>query len=52
MAHLASENSLYVSDRYFATDLEKGIASVRAKFREANEIDEKSSVIFFAPGNE
>lgn len=41
-----------VSNRYFATDLEKGIESIRDEWRQKNEVGENATVIFFAPGNE
>ena len=52
MAHLVTDNSIYISDKYFGSDLEKGISSVRSEWRAAQGIDEKATVIFFAPGNE
>lgn len=52
MAHLLKENSLYVSDKYFQTDLETGIENIRTKWRAEHGIDEKATVIFVAPGNE
>ena len=41
-----------VSNRYFATDLEKGIESIRDEWRQKNGVGENATVIFFAPGNE
>jgi lipid A disaccharide synthetase len=54
LKHLVSEcgNELNLSKKYFASDLEKGINSVRAEWRAKNEISDDSTVIFFAPGNE
>lgn len=52
MAHLVKENSLFISDKYFASDLEKGITALRTEWRAAQGIDEKATVIFFSPGNE
>jgi menaquinone-dependent protoporphyrinogen IX oxidase len=52
MKDLVKDDSLMVSNRYFATDLEKGIESIRDEWRQKNEIAENATVIFFAPGNE
>jgi len=52
LSNLLKEESLMVSQRYFATDLEKGIQNLRQQFREAHGISETAQVIFYAPGNE
>jgi menaquinone-dependent protoporphyrinogen IX oxidase len=52
MKDLVKDDSLMVSNRYFATDLEKGIESIRDEWRQKNEVAENATVIFFAPGNE
>jgi lipid A disaccharide synthetase len=54
LKHLVSEcgNELNISKKYFASDLEKGINSVRSSWRAKNSISDDSTVIFFAPGNE
>lgn len=54
LAHLISDddNSLHVSKRYFATELEKGIDKIRQDWRDANNLGDDSTVIFVAPGNE
>lgn len=52
MKDLVKDDSLMVSNRYFATDLEKGIESIRDEWRQKNEVGENATVIFFAPGNE
>ena len=49
---LLKEESLYVNRKYFSSDMEKSIESVRASFREKHKIPENGAVIFFAPGNE
>jgi hypothetical protein len=41
-----------ISQRYFATELEKGIERIRDQWRQENGLGENSTVIFFAPGNE
>jgi len=40
------------SNRYFASDLEKGIDKIRQEWREVNSLGEDQTVIFLAPGNE
>jgi len=52
MKDLVKDDSLMVSNRYFATDLEKGIESIRDEWRQKNGVGENATVIFFAPGNE
>ena len=50
--HLVFENSISLSKGYFAGDLEASIQKLKASFRSKHEIDDDSTVIFFAPGNE
>ena len=38
--------------RYFATEMERGIESLRETFRTENNIDPNAHVIFLSPGNE
>ena len=45
-------NSLMTSNKYFASEMEQGINSVRAQFRDKHSLSEDQTVIFFAPGNE
>jgi hypothetical protein len=52
LAGLVKEDSLFVSDKYFAPDLEKGIQKIRSEWRAANGIADDATVIFVAPGNE
>ena len=54
LKHLLSEDGseLHVSKRYFATDLEKAIQGIRTEWRDQNQINDDTTVIFFAPGNE
>jgi len=52
MADLVNDDSLYVSKRYFSTDLEKGIENIRDGWRQKNGVADNANVIFFAPGNE
>jgi hypothetical protein len=54
LSSLVSEDGseLHVSQRYFATDLEKGIENVRSEFRQKHQIDDDTHMIFYAPGNE
>lgn len=54
LSHLISEDghSIFTNKRFFATDLEKGIDSVREQWRAANQINDDQNLIFFAPGNE
>lgn len=40
------------SNKYFASELEKGIDHIREEFRTKHSINEDATVIFFAPGNE
>jgi len=48
----ADGDELYVSKKYFASDLEKAVQGVRDTWREANQIDDSAHVIFVAAGNE
>ena len=54
LSHLVNSNGseLHVSKRYFASDLEKAILSIRNEWRDAHKIPEQAHVIFYAPGNE
>ena len=53
LKHLLSDNGdLHVSKRYFTSDIEKGITSIRTEWRESHQINDDDTVIFFAPGNE
>lgn len=54
LAHLVNEdgNSLFTSKRFFASEIEKGIDSIRQEWREANNMSDDQTVIFVAPGNE
>lgn len=54
LSHLVSPNGseLHVSKRYFASDLEKAILSIRNEWRDTHKIPEQAHVIFYAPGNE
>ena len=54
LSHLVHSNGseLHVSKRYFASDLEKAILSIRNEWRDAHKIPEQAHVIFYAPGNE
>lgn len=52
LSHLINDNSLYVSDKFFQTDLEKGIEKIRNVWRRQNEVADDATVIFYAPGNE
>lgn len=49
---LVKDDSLMISQRYFATELEKGVERIRDSWRQKNGVGENSTVIFFAPGNE
>ena len=40
------------SKKYMAADLEKGVENIRSKWREAHQLPDDQTVIFFAPGNE
>lgn len=46
------EESLLVSRKYFASDLEKGIQEVREHYRAVKGIPQDGTCVFFAPGNE
>merc|ERR1719329_877408 len=52
MKHLVKEDSLMTNTRYFASDMERAIESIRHKFRESNNISANAYSIFLAPGNE
>lgn len=54
LAHLIKDDgkSLLTSKRYFASELETGIDKIRQEWREAHNMSEDQTVIFFAPGNE
>lgn len=52
LAHLIKEDSLLTSNKYFASELEKGITHIRDVFRQKNSLNDDQTVIFFAPGNE
>ena len=52
MKHLVEDDYLLVNRRYFTTDVENGVESMRNKFRAAHGIPEDGHVIFLAPGNE
>jgi len=45
-------SELHVSKKYFSTDTEKAIQSIRSSWREQNGLSDNSTVVFFAPGNE
>ncbi len=49
---LVKEESLFVSKKFFASDLEKAISDLRANWRAKQGIPEDGIVVFFAPGNE
>ena len=48
----ADGSELHVSQRYFATDMEKAIEDIRGKWRDDNGIADDAHVIFVAAGNE
>lgn len=52
LKHLVKEDSLLVNKRYFASDMEKAISTVRDKFRADHGLDDKVYSVFLAPGNE
>ena len=52
LKHLVNAEDLLVSKRYFASEMEQGILSIRDKFRAKHSIAGDSHVIFLAPGNE
>ncbi len=52
LAHLVKEESLLTSNKFFASELEKGINHIRDEFRQKHSLNEDQTVIFFAPGNE
>lgn len=54
LAHLVSEdgNSLMTSNKFFASELEKGVEHIRTQWREKNQLNDDQTVIFFAAGNE
>ena len=49
---LLKEESLFINKKHFASDLEKGIATIRRDFRERHRLPQDGTVIFFAPGND
>lgn len=52
LRHLIRDNSILTNNRYFASELEKGIDGIRSNFRERHQLNDDQTVIFFAPGNE
>lgn len=50
--HLVHDFSIQLNNKWFAGDLDVAIQKVRANFRNKHQIDDDSTVIFFAPGNE
>jgi hypothetical protein len=52
LRHLVQEDFLLTNKRYFATEMERGIESLRETFRTEHNIDPNAHVIFLAPGNE
>lgn len=52
LAHLVKEESLLTSNKFFASELEKGINHIRDEFRQKHSLNGDQTVIFFAPGNE
>lgn len=49
---MLKEDHLLVNRRYFSSDVEKAIESMRQKFRSKHSIKQNAHVIFLAPGNE
>lgn len=52
LKHLLHDDYLLTNQRYFATEMERGIESLRENFRTEHNIDPNAHVIFLAPGNE
>jgi len=52
LKHLAKDDYLLTSKRYFAADMEKAIEGIRDTFRAEHKIDPNAHVIFVSPGNE
>jgi len=52
LKHLVHDDYLLANQRYFSTEMERGIESLRDTFRTENNIDPNAHVIFLAPGNE
>ena len=52
MKGLDKGDHLLVNKRYFASDMEKAIGSIRSEWRAKNKIDDDVYSIFVAPGNE
>ncbi|MFN9902869.1 MAG: hypothetical protein ACK55Z_29640 [bacterium] len=46
------EDYLLINKRYFASDMEKAIESMKNQFRSKHNIKSDAHVIFIAPGNE
>lgn len=46
------KNTISLSEKHFAADIDRSIQKVRSTFREKHNIDEDTTVIFFSPGNE
>jgi hypothetical protein len=49
---LLKDESMFISRKYFASDLEKAITEVRENWRAQHEVPQDGTVVFFAPGNE
>lgn len=52
LKHLVSENTIKLNEKWYAGDLDKAINKVKDTFRAKHNVDEDSTVVFFAPGNE
>lgn len=50
--HFVGKNTISLSNKYFAGDLESSIQKTKRDFRQRHKIDERDTVIFFAPGNQ
>lgn len=49
---LVKEESLLVNKKFFSSDIENAIDTVKSNFRAKHQLPENGTVIFFAPGNE
>lgn len=50
--HLVGENTISLSKKYSAGDIESAVQKAKSAFRNKHKIDEDATLIFFSPGNE